>query len=96
MNVAVFIHCDNFARACADLRFRLVLKVYHDPAGLCLHIDECYVMLRQHGVCDTSDLNLYSTVINALDIRNMLFPASLRCIRYKFLHLLTAAYYRYF
>ena len=95
MQVAVFIYCDHLARACADFRFRLVLKIDHDASCLRLYIDECDMMFWGHRVGYAADLNLYSAIIKALDIRNMLFPASLRCIRYKFLHLLTAAYYRY-
>ena len=50
VEVAVFIDCHNGVATGADFGARFVGKGYKAAAVLCSHIDECDVMLREHGV----------------------------------------------
>jgi hypothetical protein len=58
VEVAVFINRCWSTIASAIDSFRLVCEVDASAAVLCLHIDECDVMLWQHRVCNASHFNL--------------------------------------
>lgn len=94
MQVAVFIYSYRLAGACAYFCFRLVCKVDQDASVLVFHIYECDVMLRKHGVCDASDLDLDPAVVDAGYYRHMLFVACIHCVRDELLHIFSAAHDR--
>ena len=93
MQVTVFIYSFDLAGAVAYFRFRLVLEVYPDASGVCLHIYEGNVMFRKHGVWNASNLYLDPAFVDSRYYRNMLLIACIHCVRDKFLHLLSAADY---
>ena len=73
VEVAVFIDCHNGVATGADFGARFVGKGYKAAAVLCSHIDECDVMLREHGVWSATHFNAEGTVVDAGEHREVLF-----------------------
>ena len=96
VDVAVFVDCHRLSRTCTYYSFRNIIEIDAYATVLQLHIYKYYVVLRSHGVRNTSDINPDLAVIYAGDNRQMLFAARILCSRDKLLHLLSAAYNRYF
>lgn len=96
VKIAVFIDCQGFSVASADQSLWSVFKIDTNAAILCFNINEGNMMLRQHRMRFTSDLDLDLASVKTGYNRNMLFLAGICCARNQFLHLLTAAYDRNF
>ena len=95
MQIAVFIDCNRFFVAQIYHSLRHILEIHTDAAVLSLYIYESDMMLLKHRVSHAAYLYLDCIVIYPGDNRNMLLEACIYSSRNEFLHLLSAAYYRY-
>jgi hypothetical protein len=94
VEVAVLVYGYGLVGTGAEYSFCLTLmgEVDAHAAILCLHIDECDVVILSHGVRYTAHLYLDMAIIDTCHHGEMLLYAGVNGVHGEFLHLLATAY----
>ena len=94
VQIAIFVHCCYVGCADVDISHGSIFKVDTNAAIVGLDVDKGDVVLRCHGVMNTTHLNTYLAVAKERDYRHVLLATGIYDVGLQKLHLLATADHR--